>query len=415
MPVSSSRFGAVANPRRGNNRAAAAQGRAAADSSSPIESSCSSVPTSAEAGQLVAIEDDGARARTVPRQDLEAAVSALPRVVVLGELEEPAALEDREQPGLGIDEGRLGRRRIVLDPAMVVGQVEAVLLHPDAAVSIDANRKLPRARWCDCERYSSSALGTLGAVGSVGSVIRRPAAPGRGRTPAARGSGSRSTTAHDISVVSPGVCLPHDAGTSCPCRHLPAPAHAVLVGCRGTHDRMKFARAPGRSDAPGMNKLDLVTQLARQLESSARVALSARDAAAAEAREGATPDEKREDARAAHQLASLGRQQQRRAQFALADADRLLQFKPATLPANAAIAIGAIVEIEDADTGEGRTFFLAPVGAGITLTGPGGDGHLSVVTPMSPLGKAVLGRRTGDVIDISVDGELREWQITHVG
>jgi transcription elongation GreA/GreB family factor len=178
---------------------------------------------------------------------------------------------------------------------------------------------------------------------------------------------------------------------------------------------MKFARAPGRSDAPGMNKLDLVTQLARRLESSARVALSARDAAAAEAREGATPDEKREDARAAHQLASLGRQQQRRAQFALADADRLLQFKPATLPANAAIAIGAIVEIEDADTGEGRTFFLAPVGAGITLTGPGGDGHLSVVTPMSPLGKAVLGRRTGDVIDITVDGELREWQITHVG
>jgi transcription elongation GreA/GreB family factor len=164
-----------------------------------------------------------------------------------------------------------------------------------------------------------------------------------------------------------------------------------------------------------MNKSDLVAQLARELEGSARAALSARDAAAAEARDGATPDEKREDARAAHQLASLGRQQQRRAQVALADADRLLQFRPTALPASAAITVGAIVEIEDADTGEGRTFFLAPVGAGITLVGPGGDGYLSVVTPASPVGKAVLGRRTGDVVDVTIDGEIREWQITYVG
>ena len=74
-----------------------------------------------------------------------------------------------------------------------------------------------------------------------------------------------------------------------------------------------------------------------------------------------------------------------------------------------------IVEIEDADSGEGRTFFLAPVGAGITLTGPGGDGHLSVVTPVSPIGKAVLGRTTGEVVDVTVEGDVREWQITYVG
>lgn len=164
-----------------------------------------------------------------------------------------------------------------------------------------------------------------------------------------------------------------------------------------------------------MDKSDLVAQLVRQLEGSARAALSARDAAAAEARDGATPDEKRDDARAAHQLASLGRQQQRRAQVALAEVDRLLQFKPAMLPATAAVSVGAIVEVEDAGTGEGRTFFLAPVGAGALLVGPGGDGHLSVVTPVSPLGKAVLGRRTGDVVDVTIEGEVREWQITYVG
>jgi transcription elongation GreA/GreB family factor len=164
-----------------------------------------------------------------------------------------------------------------------------------------------------------------------------------------------------------------------------------------------------------MEKSNLVAQLMAQLEASARAALSSRDATAAEARDGATPDEKREDARAAHQLQSLGRAQQRRAQQAIADADALTAFKPKPFEPRSRIAVGAIVEIEDADSGEGRTFFLAPVGAGITLTGPGGDGHLSVVTPASPIGKAVLGRATGEVIDITVEGDLREWQITFVG
>jgi transcription elongation GreA/GreB family factor len=164
-----------------------------------------------------------------------------------------------------------------------------------------------------------------------------------------------------------------------------------------------------------MDKTVLVAQLAEKLADSARAALTARDALASEAREGATPDEKREDARAAHQVATLGRASERRAKTALAEVDALTAFRPPALAAKAAIAVGAIVEIEDAETGEGRTFFLAPVGAGVTLTGPGGDGHLSVVTPASPIGRAVLGRRTGDVIDVTIEGELREWQITFVG
>ncbi len=77
-----------------------------------------------------------------------------------------------------------------------------------------------------------------------------------------------------------------------------------------------------------MDQRDLVQQLVRQLETAARAALSARDAAAAEAREGATPDEKREDARAAHQLQSFGRASQGRAKQALADAQA--KIKPVT-------------------------------------------------------------------------------------
>ena len=50
--------------------------------------------------------------------------------------------------------------------------------------------------------------------------------------------------------------------------------------------------------------------------------------------------------------------------------------------------------------------------SGIELTGPGGDGFFSVVTPTSPVGRAVLGQEVGDTFDITVDGDARSWEIT---
>jgi transcription elongation GreA/GreB family factor len=164
-----------------------------------------------------------------------------------------------------------------------------------------------------------------------------------------------------------------------------------------------------------MDKRFLVDQLIDRLRASANVALHAQEAAAVEARDGATPAEKREDARAALELGALGKAQGARAQRAIAEADSLATFRPGALRENAAISVGALVEVEDGDTGEGRTFFLAPVGAGVTLTAPGGDGFLSVVTPASPIGKAVLGKKVGDVVDVTVEGDVREWEITWVG
>ena len=164
-----------------------------------------------------------------------------------------------------------------------------------------------------------------------------------------------------------------------------------------------------------MDKEFLLEQLVAELRASARAALGASEVAAAEARDGATPAEKREDARAALEYGNLATAQSRRARKALAEIDALTSFKPGAWRRGAPIAAGAVVEVEDSYSREGRTFFLAPVGAGITLTGPDGDGILSVVTPASPVGRAVMGRRTGDVVDVTVDGEVREWAITWVG
>jgi len=174
---------------------------------------------------------------------------------------------------------------------------------------------------------------------------------------------------------------------------------------------------PGGGRRPTIRAMDkhlLVSQLRDHLLASARTARTARDAAATEAREGATPAEKREDARAAIEHGSMARAQDRRLRDAEAALDTLSGFRPPRWRDGAPIAVGAIVEIEDEESGEGRTLFLAPVGAGMTLTGPGGDGLLSVVTPASPVGRAVLGRRVGDAVDVTIDREVRSWVITWV-
>lgn len=164
-----------------------------------------------------------------------------------------------------------------------------------------------------------------------------------------------------------------------------------------------------------MDKAALVVQLVDQLRSAAHTARLARDASATEAREGATPAEKREDARAAIEHGAMARAQDRRLREAEAAVDELAGFRPPVWRSGAPIGVGALVEIEDEDSGEGRTFFLAPTGAGVTLTGPGGDGFLSVVTPQSPIGRAVLGRRQGDEIDVTIEGRERAWTIAWVG
>jgi transcription elongation GreA/GreB family factor len=79
--------------------------------------------------------------------------------------------------------------------------------------------------------------------------------------------------------------------------------------------------------------------------------------------------------------------------------------------AGSAIQSSAVVVLEDED-GARTTFFLAPVGGGTTVS----DGVTSaqVVTPQSPLGRMLLGRTKGDVIEMRGKAGLREMTILEV-
>src|SRR5687768_4502983 len=116
-----------------------------------------------------------------------------------------------------------------------------------------------------------------------------------------------------------------------------------------------------------MNKSFLVEQLVQQLRRSAEVARKAGEEAMEEARDGASAAEKRENARVSQENSSLAKGQLLRAHRALDDVAAIEQFRPGSMPRQGPVGMGAIVEVED--EGEGRTFFLAPVGAGVELTG----------------------------------------------
>ena len=163
-----------------------------------------------------------------------------------------------------------------------------------------------------------------------------------------------------------------------------------------------------------MDKKVLVDQLVEKLRKAARIAEAESDAAAIHARDGATAGERVETSQTALEFSRMARAQAKRAREIRAAIDALLAFRPKPLEGRARVELGALVEVED-EEGQGQTLFLAPVGAGEELTGPGGDGFFTVVTPASPIGRALLGLREGDSAQTRIRGELREWTVAWVG
>lgn len=71
--------------------------------------------------------------------------------------------------------------------------------------------------------------------------------------------------------------------------------------------------------------------------------------------------------------------------------------------------VGALLDAEDED-GEAVTYLLAPEGGGTKL-----KGGVQVVTPASPLGAALVGKRAGDEVELKVAGKTRVLSVVKVG
>ena len=147
-----------------------------------------------------------------------------------------------------------------------------------------------------------------------------------------------------------------------------------------------------------MDKAFLTSQLQTKLKAIYDQALRAAEDARTDAKSGAPR---------AVNLAAATRTRLEAAEAAWASVGA---FKPAALAKGERIKLGALVGVEDGEGG--KTLFLAPAGAGEELTGPDGDGIFQVVTPGSPLGRGLMGKKVGDVVEVMVKGELTEWDVT---
>ena len=137
-------------------------------------------------------------------------------------------------------------------------------------------------------------------------------------------------------------------------------------------------------------------------------------AAAAAAREGATHEEAKPeneyDTRGLEQSYLAGAQTARVEQ--LAEALRGLDdLEAPALGEDDPIRLGAAVVVDDG-AGE-RRYLLCPVGGGTKLEV---NGELwLVLTPSSPLGRRLVGRRVGDVVEHLARGRGTELEIVAVG
>jgi len=136
----------------------------------------------------------------------------------------------------------------------------------------------------------------------------------------------------------------------------------------------------------GLDKQFLIEQLATRLKESEEVAWrSSEEAREARARCRTESEKKGGRPRGDRVWQPRHRADRAASRKAQEDLRTLSAFWNAGLPvfhAKSAVELGAIVDVSvESERGtEERTYILLPVGAGTELTGPGGDGFLSVIT-----------------------------------
>jgi transcription elongation GreA/GreB family factor len=74
------------------------------------------------------------------------------------------------------------------------------------------------------------------------------------------------------------------------------------------------------------------------------------------------------------------------------------------------IALGSWVRLESLDDGKSAQFYLAPAGGGIRLQGE----SVQVVTSQAPFGRAMLGKRLGDEVEVLISGRTSGFHIAGV-
>jgi transcription elongation GreA/GreB family factor len=149
-------------------------------------------------------------------------------------------------------------------------------------------------------------------------------------------------------------------------------------------------------------KAELLEQLRADLETLERAHRATREAAT---HEEAKPENDK-DTRALEQSYLARGQAARIEELRLNVA--LVSALPVKASGEAPATLGSLMTVEE--DGEVSMLLLAPAGGGARLAG----GVVQVVTPRSPLGRALLGKEEGEEVRVVLAGRTRTMQIVRV-
>jgi len=152
-----------------------------------------------------------------------------------------------------------------------------------------------------------------------------------------------------------------------------------------------------------VDKAQVLAALRHELEAQLELAQAAQQNAQAGATHEESKPENDKDTRAI-EASYLARGQARRVVDLEEAVVKVNALVPRTFGDELPVALGAVVKLEH-DAGS-LWYLLAPAGGGLSIAA--GSLVLTVVTPQSPVGKALLGRRVGDDVDIRTPQGVRE-------
>lgn len=153
-----------------------------------------------------------------------------------------------------------------------------------------------------------------------------------------------------------------------------------------------------------LSKAELKAELVRVVEAALATAVAAHQAATEGATHAEAKPENDKDTRAL-EASYMARGQAVRVEELRTGLAAVQALTTRAFGAGDPVALGALVTVAD-DDGE-RRYLVAPDGGGAALAA----GAVQVITPRSPIGRALVGKRLGDDCTVVVGGKSRDLEI----
>ncbi len=158
-----------------------------------------------------------------------------------------------------------------------------------------------------------------------------------------------------------------------------------------------------------MNKRDLLARIIAQLSTELQQITTAALATHAEATDEENKAEDKYDTRGL-EASYLAHGQSKAAEEAAQAVAQFQALSVRDLAAGEPISLGALVRLEGRGTNH---YFIGPRAGGTEIDVDGADPVL-VITPQSPLGRQLMGRKQGDILQLDLGGRRSEVRVSSV-